>query len=286
VAELYEHSTRQWIEQLPSPSPKVLFVGAKCTTILRNLLIYGFEAAADQQDVRTFVNLAIAHLTKLYELCAISSEESNLDPNLPREAQTEVLRQIMRLLKLFCQLVDDRAFEFLAIENSPNVIWIIMKISEDESSALYQSTGSHVERTSLLEKLFTNGLFTIRHLLRAKSEPNRFAKSMSPFRVTDKDKKPRPEQTAMANKNLDLIFTQDTVGRLTFMLLKSFLPLTPSDFEAWETDPEQWALETLGEVGGADSNLSVRTFPAKHLTLDSGGIPILCSCFKIHRTLR
>jgi hypothetical protein len=85
----------------------------------------------------------------------------------------------------------------------------------------------------------------------------------------------------MANKNLEVIFTQETIATLTFMLLNSFLPLRPSDLEAWERDPEQWALETLGEVGGADSGLSVHHAMIS-VNLDGGELAFLCPCIEIH----
>jgi hypothetical protein len=153
------------------------FVCAKCVTILRNLLVYGFDAAAEHQDVRTFMALAITHLSKLYELCTTESFNANEDPNLSEESRVEVLHQMARLVKLFSQLVDDKAFEFLAIDESPTVIWIIIKISQEQSSILYSPPDPDSPSLSILEKLFTHGLMTIRHLLRAKSEPNRFAKS-------------------------------------------------------------------------------------------------------------
>ena len=65
---MYQHMTSQWIEQLPSTSPKMA-ISAKILAIMRNLLVYGYEKSGEQLDTQAFFDLAVTHLRDFYQLC-------------------------------------------------------------------------------------------------------------------------------------------------------------------------------------------------------------------------
>ena len=61
----------------------------------------------------------------------------------------------------------------------------------------------------------------------------------------------------MASHNLGVIFNAQNILELALLLLKHFITLRPVDLEAWEEDPEEWILETLGDVVSANNTLRV-----------------------------
>jgi hypothetical protein len=65
---VYDHVTRQWVEILPSISPK-MFISSKILGIVRNLLVYGYEQSGEQSDTQTFFDLAVNNLSHFYQLC-------------------------------------------------------------------------------------------------------------------------------------------------------------------------------------------------------------------------
>ena len=65
---MYQHFTQQWVELLPSLSPRTK-VSAKILGIMRNLLVYGFEKSGEQTDSQTFFDLAVTHFQEFYQLC-------------------------------------------------------------------------------------------------------------------------------------------------------------------------------------------------------------------------
>ena len=68
LGQMYQHFTQQWVELLPSLSPRTK-VSAKILGIMRNLLVYGFEKSGEQTDSQTFFDLAGTHFQEFYKLC-------------------------------------------------------------------------------------------------------------------------------------------------------------------------------------------------------------------------
>jgi hypothetical protein len=71
---MYQHTTQQWVEILPSLSQRTK-VSAKILGIMRNLLVYGFEKSGEQSDSQAFFDLAVTHFRDFYQLCTIRCNE-------------------------------------------------------------------------------------------------------------------------------------------------------------------------------------------------------------------
>jgi len=54
---------------------------------------------------------------------------------------------------------------------------------------------------------------------------------------------------------LESIFTPPNVLQLADLLLRHFLILRQTELEAWEQDPEEWVLETDGDIVSAEGGL-------------------------------
>ena len=65
---MYQHFTQQWVELLPSVSPRTI-LSSKILGIMRNLLVYGFEKSGEQIDSQSFFDLAVTHFRDFYQLC-------------------------------------------------------------------------------------------------------------------------------------------------------------------------------------------------------------------------
>jgi hypothetical protein len=62
---------------------------------------------------------------------------------------------------------------------------------------------------------------------------------------------------AIATNNINTIFTKQSLLDFSVLLLEHFLILRQSDLEAWVEDPEEWILETTGDIVTAESGLRV-----------------------------
>lgn len=77
LGQMYQHTTPQWVEQLPNISPKMK-INAKILGVMRNLLVYGFENSGGQEATQAFLEVAIAQLREFYQLCRWSYILSDL----------------------------------------------------------------------------------------------------------------------------------------------------------------------------------------------------------------
>src|SRR5271170_6453669 len=177
---MYQHSTQQWVEQLPNLSPRTK-VSAKILGIMRNLLVYGFEKSGDQTDSQTFFDLAVTHFRDFYQACysSISSLSDDLDNNLHGPSQEEVLRHVAKLTKLFSTYASERPFEFLLMHNTPMVVSAFVQICQHEAHQFNKPADeTDEERLAVLGKIVIGGISTIRSLLRGVSDPRVLEKGM------------------------------------------------------------------------------------------------------------
>jgi len=180
LGQMYQHSTQQWVEQLPNLSPRTR-VSAKILGIMRNLLVYGFEKSGDQTDSQTFFDLAVTHFREFYQLCFVSIPElsDGVDNNLTGPSQEEVLRHVAKLTKLFSTYASERPFEFLLMHNTPMVVSAFVQVCQHEADQFNKPAEAvDEERLALLGKIVIGGISTIKSLLRGVSDPRVLDKGM------------------------------------------------------------------------------------------------------------
>ena len=73
--------------------------------------------------------------------------------------------------------------------------------------------------------------------------------------MVDEEREKRPEAVTKAQATLNSIFTSPNILQLAALLLRHFLILRQSELDAWEEDPEEWVLESAGDLVSTEGGL-------------------------------
>uniref|UniRef100_A0A8D8V4U8 Importin-11 n=1 Tax=Cacopsylla melanoneura TaxID=428564 RepID=A0A8D8V4U8_9HEMI len=229
-----------------------------CVKILRKLLVFGFKKPDESPHVRQFVSDVFPQITTVLQL----ETHPSIDKCL-------LNKYIVNLIKVPLQYHEHHPLSFVLFLNQSLEFCVSLAFNQQANS--WQSLANSNEKLLMLTLNFFKNIILCKEYT-------------TPLTIKTTGKVFGSPETQQADGILKQFFSQQLLEHLTLTLVTQYMPLTQSELNTWDEDPET----SLTDEAGESWKYSIRpcietlflTIFHKHSSLL---IPLLLSLLKEYR---
>ena len=214
----YNDYFNKWIKEYDAGIVEVDYVCLKC---LWKAAVNGFKEPHHEELVRDFMQTTLMHLQLLLQQHA--------------KTQLELLERFLRCyLKMYLDLCESDVTSFMLFPCSVSILQSLKSLIVKEADAVYQLEDA--DGSGFWEQMVVKAFLIFKKVAAFGHKGN----SGSLLR------KENGKEIQDASKIvLNQVFTPKALAELLQVMITHYLRLRPCDLEAWNLEPEQWALDDM-----------------------------------------
>ncbi|KAF3913774.1 Importin-11 [Orbilia brochopaga] len=249
VAEIYVQYVEHWVVGVVETDDfsdewvnQRLTISLSCLKVLRRLLVSGFEFANRNSEIRQFWTIVNERWNTFIQLTSAE---------MPDENRLMITKHSIGLGKLYLDLSRGQPAAFALMPEVIVVLQNYWQATNDYGNALAsgskQGLGRHPrqkseagvsqdseDRATFMEKIALQGMLLYRSCIQMVFRPTQT------FKYRHKAEKEEITRATIFMKNQ--VLTLELATRYMELLVTKYFVLRKDDLEAWEEDPETWAM--------------------------------------------
>ncbi|EPS41833.1 hypothetical protein H072_4200 [Dactylellina haptotyla CBS 200.50] len=218
-----------------------LNISLSCLKVLRRLLVSGFEFANRSEEIKQFWTIIGEQWNSFIEMTSAEAAEPN---------RILVFKHIVGLGKLYLDLSKGQPAAFALMPDVLNVLQNYWQITNNYGDSLASGsrqglgkqfknksgagTNDTDDKASFLEKIALQGMLLYRNCIQMVFKP------VQTFKYRHKEEK--EENTRATTLMKTRVLTLELATMFMELLVTKYFVLRQDDLEAWEEDPETWAI--------------------------------------------
>ncbi|KAJ6264602.1 hypothetical protein Dda_0751 [Drechslerella dactyloides] len=248
IAGIYVQYVEHWthgIEAKSHPDDWVnerLNISLSCLKVVRRLVVSGFEFANRSEEIKQFWTILNEQWNTFIRLSSVELVDAN---------KVLVIKHVIGLGKLYLDLSRGQPAAFALMPDVMVVLQNYWQVANDYGNALAngskQGLGKHMklkgetgipmddeDEATFVEKIALQGMLLYRNCIQMVFKP------VQTFKYRHKEEKEENIRATAFMKTQ--VLTLELATRFMELLVTKYFILRKDDLEAWEEDPETWAI--------------------------------------------